>query len=261
MFNLRFVKEYLVHRIKANNRHGLHSPFVYRLADNIIYDLGTKKVYPEIEKIRSDLEKDKRTITFTGPAAKSSVNSKRARKISDIAKFSSKKSAVNQLLYRLLADLQPQNVIELGTGLGITTSYLQKAAPNAKVYTLESCPEMARIATESFEKAGVIQIELVEGNFDCTFPKVIREVDKLDFVFVGSNHQKDTALKYFAWCLPKVHDATLLVFEDIYWSEEMKQAWSQIKAHPQVTVTIDLFWIGLVYFKKGQAKEDFMIKI
>jgi hypothetical protein len=53
----------------------------------------------------------------------------------------------------------------------------------------------------------------------------------------------------------------MLIFDDIYWSEGMKQAWAQIKAHPQVTVTVDLFWIGLVFFKAGQAKEDFLIKV
>jgi hypothetical protein len=41
----------------------------------------------------------------------------------------------------------------------------------------------------------------------------------------------------------------------------MKEAWEIIKVHPQVTVTVDLFWIGLVYFKKGQVKEDFLIRI
>ena len=99
------------------------------------------------------------------------------------------------------------------------------------------------------------------GNFDDTLPGIIDTLDKLDFMFVDGNHQKDATLKYFEWCLPKVHENTLLIFDDIYWSEGMKEAWAQIKAHPQVTVTVDLFWIGLVYFRKGQVKEDFKIRM
>ncbi|MBC7399563.1 MAG: class I SAM-dependent methyltransferase, partial [Mucilaginibacter sp.] len=129
------------------------------------------------------------------------------------------------------------------------------------VYTLEGCPETAKIAKESFTKAGLNDIELITGNFDNRLSGVIDGLDKLDFVFVDGNHQKDATLKYFEWCLPKVHEGTLLIFDDIYWSEGMKEAWAEIKAHPQVTVTVDLFWIGLVYFRKGQVKEDFLIRV
>jgi predicted O-methyltransferase YrrM len=137
---------------------------------------------------------------------------------------------------------------------------LQNAAPNAHVYTLEGCPQTARVALETFEQAGFKAIELITGNFDNNLPTVIKNLDQLDFVFVDGNHQKDATLKYFEWCLPKVHDDTILIFDDIYWSEGMKEAWAQIKAHPQVTVTVDLFWIGLVFFKSGRVKEDFLIR-
>jgi predicted O-methyltransferase YrrM len=261
MFNIRFAKDYLLHRLKAKNRHGLHSPFVYRLADTIIYDLKAKKVYAEIENLRDGLLKDGRTITITDLGAGSHINNNRQKQISDIAAHALKPPKLAQLLYRIAADTQPQNIIELGTCLGITTIYLQKAAPEAKVYTLEGSPATAEIAKEIFTKAGLNNIELIIGNFDDTLPGIIDSLDKLDFVFVDGNHQKEATLNYFNWCLPKVHEGTLLIFDDIYWSEGMKEAWAEIKAHPQVTVTVDLFWIGLVYFKKGVTKEDFLLKI
>jgi len=261
MFNLRFAKDYLLHRLKAKNRHGIHSPFVYRLVDEVIYDFRAKKVYTEVENLRQDLLNDHGIITITDLGAGSHINNQRKKKISDIAKNSLKPPKLAQLLYRLAAYQQPPNIIELGTCLGITTIYLQKAAPGGKVYTLEGCPETAAIATESFNKAGLTNIELITGNFNNTLPVVIEKLPQLDLVFVDGNHQKKATLQYFNWCLPKVHENTLLIFDDIYWSEEMKEAWAEIKAHTQVTVTIDLFWIGLVFFKTGRAKEDFLIKI
>jgi len=261
MLNLRFATDYLLHRLRAKNRHGVHSPFVYGLVDDVIYDFAPKKVYPEAEALRKQLIIDTRMITVTDLGAGSHVNNNRQKKIGDIARNALKPPALAQLLYRLAAEMKPRNIVELGTCLGITTVYLQKAAPDAKVYTLEGCPETAAIAIETFKKAGVNDATLLTGNFDDTLPEVINNLTELDFVFVDGNHQKEATLRYFEWCLPKVHENTMLIFDDIYWSEGMKQAWAQIKAHPQVTVTVDLFWIGLVFFKSGQAREDFLIKI
>lgn len=260
MFNIRFGFDYLLYRLKAKTRHGLHSPFVYRLVDKVIYDYSAKKVYDDTEDIRKQLLADDRMITVTDLGAGSHVNNNKRKRVGDIAKNALKPPHLAQLLYRLATDAQPSNIIELGTCLGTTSIYLQKAAPQARVYTLEGCPQTAGVAKESFEKAGTGNINLVVGNFDDTLPGVIADLDQLDFVFVDGNHRKDATLEYFEWCLPKVHEGTLLIFDDIYWSEGMKEAWAQIKAHPQVTVTVDLFWIGLVYFRKGQVKEDFVIR-
>lgn len=260
MLNLRFAKDYVLHRLRGKTRHGTHSPSVYRLIDEVIYDFEPKKVYNEPESLRRSLLSDSRVINITDLGAGSHLNSQKQKPVSDIAKNALKSPRLAQLLYRLVNDRQPQNMIELGTCLGITSVYLKNAAPKVKFYTLEGCPETAGIASEIFNKAGVNDIEQITGNFDDTLPGVINKLDKLDFVFIDGNHTKEATLRYFEWCLPKVHDDTLLIFDDIYWSEGMKQAWAEIKSHPQVRVTIDLFWIGLVYFRKGQVKEDFIIK-
>jgi predicted O-methyltransferase YrrM len=260
MLNFRFAKDYILHRLKAKSRHGIHSPFVYRLVDEVIYDFNDKKVYREIENIRKQLLADNKMITVTDLGAGSLVNNNQQKKVSDIARNALKPPKLAQLLYRLVNDLKPGNMIELGTCLGITSLYLKRAAPDAKLLTLEGCPETAGVAAEVFRKAGINDIKLITGNFNDTLPGVINSLDRLDFVFVDGNHQKEATLNYFEWCLPRVHENTLLIFDDIYWSEGMKEAWNEIKAHPQVTVTVDLFWIGLVYFKKGQVKEDFLVK-
>jgi len=205
MFNIRFAKDYLLHRLYAKTRHGVHSPFVYRLVDTIIYDKSDKKVYQEVENIRRNLLADDRTITVLDLGAGSHINKNNQKKVSDIAAHALKSPKLAQLLYRIVADLQPQSIIELGTCLGVTSIYLQKAAPQSKLYTLEGSPETAAIAKETFAKAGLDNIDLIVGNFDDTLPGVINSLDKVDFVFVDGNHQKDATLKYFEWCLPKVH--------------------------------------------------------
>ena len=261
MLHIRFATDYVLHRLKAKNRHGLHSPFVYRFVDDVIYDFSEKKLYHEIEEIRKVLKSDKRVINITDLGAGSILNKSKKKAVSEIAKNALKKPKLAQLLFRIARSLQPDSIIELGTCLGITTVYLQKASPSAKVFTMEGCAETATIAREIIQKTGNNNTEIIVGNFNDTLPALINQLPKLDIVFVDGNHQKEATLKYFEWCLPKVHENSLLIFDDIYWSECMKEAWKQIKANPAVTVTIDLFWIGLVFFRRGQAKEDFLIKI
>lgn len=257
---LQFVSDYLKHRLTAKSRHGTHSPFVYQLVDEVIYDFNPKTEYTAIEEQRKKLLNDDTTITVTDLGAGSHLNKNRVKKVKEIAKNALKTPKLAQLIYRLAEDSGAHNLLELGTCLGITTAYLSKARPEAEVITIEGCPETAKKAYENFQDLGLENVELQVGNFDELLTRVIAEFPQLDFVYIDGNHRKDATLNYFNWCLPKVHENSLLIFDDIYWSKGMKEAWEEIKNHPQVTVTVDLFWIGLVYFKKDQAKEHFKIK-
>ncbi|MGN7203159.1 O-methyltransferase [Pedobacter sp. SAFR-022] len=256
-----FFKDYLLHRLSAKSRHGTHSPFVYKLADEVIYDKRQYEDYHIIEAQRKRLLKDDSMVQVTDLGAGSHLNKDRTKKVKQIAKNALKSPALAQLIFRLAKFNKPKLIIELGTCLGITTSYLSKAAPKAKVITIEGCPQTAAVAGKNFEELQLENIRLEVGNFDHILPGILDAQQQLDFVYIDGNHRKDATLNYFKWCLPKVHENSMLIFDDIYWSAGMKEAWAEIKAHPQVTVTVDLFWIGLVFFKKGQARQDFKLKV
>ena len=256
----QFITDYLKHRLTAKTRHGTHSPFVYKLADEVIYDFNDKPEYKNIEQQRKKLFSDESIITVTDLGAGSHLNKNRTKKVSQIAKNALKSPRLAKLIYRLAKETRPKTAIELGTCLGITTSYLSTACPDAEVITIEGCPQTAEVAKKNFNDLALNNIELHVGNFDGILPDIIARQPSLDFVYIDGNHRKDATLNYFKWCLPKVSEDSLLIFDDIYRSEGMKEAWAEIKNHPDVTVTVDLFWIGLVYFKKGQAKEHFKLK-
>lgn len=258
---LTFFKDYLLHRLSAKSRHGTHSPFVYKLADEVIYDKRQYEDYHIIEAQRKRLLKDDSIVQVTDLGAGSHLNKDRTKKVKQIAKNALKSPALAQLIFRLAKFNKPKLIIELGTCLGITTTYLSKAAPKAKVITIEGCPQTAAVAGKNFEELQLENIRLEVGNFDHILPGILDAQQQLDFVYIDGNHRKDATLNYFKWCLPKVHENSMLIFDDIYWSAGMKEAWAEIKAHPQVTVTVDLFWIGLVFFKKGQARQDFKLKV
>lgn len=182
------------------------------------------------------------------------------RAVSEIAATAVKPAKYGQLLFRLINYFQPKNALELGTSLGITTAYLSKANGNTDVITIEGCPETAAIAQKTWERLGCKNIKLYIGNFDQRLPEVLKTLPALDFVFFDGNHRKQVTLDYFNNCFEKGHEKSVFIVDDIYWSEEMKEAWEEIKADTRVSVTIDLFYMGLVFFRKGQVKQNFVIR-
>jgi predicted O-methyltransferase YrrM len=256
----QFIADYLKHRLTAKSRHGTHSPFVYKLVDEVIYDFSGKKVYKGIEKQRKKLSHDDTLLSVTDGEPRSERQISKLKKVSALAKNTARKVNLGQLIYRLAKNHGGQKIIELGTSLGMTTAYLAKANPTATVVTMEHDPEKAKIAYQNFIELELTNIELQVGDVNQLLQTELESTSCLDLVYIDSHYTKQAALNYFHLCLPKTDEDTLLIFEAIYWNKGMKEAWEEIKQHPQVTVTIDLFWIGLVYFRKGQVKEHFKIK-
>lgn len=254
------ARHYLKHYLTANTLHGTHSPFIYTLLENVIYHTEKYPAYKEIELLRNEFLSDNREILITDLGAGSRVNKAPKRRISDIARNSLKSPKYAQVLYRLVSYVKPEIFIELGTSLGITSLYLAEANPQGLLYTIEGCPETASVARELFKKTGKQNIIQETGNFDTLLPEVLRKTGKVDWLYIDGNHRKQATLEYFETSLPFAHEKSVFVFDDIYWSEGMTEAWNEIKARPEVTVTVDLFRIGLVFFHKSQAKEAFKIR-
>ncbi|MHA6247711.1 O-methyltransferase [Pontibacter sp. CAU 1760] len=255
----RLAADYLLYRAHAFKLHGVHSPFVFDLYHHVMQHTGYFPAYSRVETLRNKLLKDNRTIKVTDLGAGSAVLPTKERKVKDIAHTSAKPLKYGQLLFRLANHFQPSTVFELGTSLGITTAYLAEARHTARIHTFEGCPNIARAAKQNFRYLGLKNIELVQGNLDQTLQEAILKVKQLDFVFFDGNHRYTPTMTYFEQCLTKHHEHSVFVMDDIYWSSEMKRAWRDIKNHPQVMQTIDLFFIGLVFFRTTQPKEHFTL--
>jgi predicted O-methyltransferase YrrM len=249
---------YLKYRIRANTLHGTHSPYVYQFLEQILYQNVSNESLNKIELRRADLLKDQRQIEITDLGAGSHQNNNRIKSIQGIAKSALKQARFAALYYRIIKSNNPEHIIELGTSLGITSSYMAMASTQ-KVYTLEGCPNTLSIAKETFEILQIKNVETILGNFDDTLPTLLAKLNQVDFIYFDGNHTKSATLHYFNLALSKANENSLFIFDDIYWSEEMIDAWKIIKADQRVSITIDLYFIGLVFFKKGQAKENFTI--
>ncbi|MDB5223951.1 MAG: Methyltransferase domain protein [Chitinophagaceae bacterium] len=259
----QLAKKYLHYYLTASNGkgHGVHSPFVFDFIKNVLNDKKDDDSYDSIEKLREELLHDKRIIEVEDYGAGSAVMPLNKRVIKDIADSSLKTKKFAQLLFRIAQYYKSQTIVELGTSLGITTLYLGAANKTSEVFTLEGSKNVAAVAQSNFQKPGLQNIKLLQGNFDDTLPALLSQIQKVDLAFVDGNHRKLPTLNYFDQLINKSTESTILIFDDIHWSAEMEAAWKQIQQHPAVTLTIDLFFIGLVFFRKDfKAKQHFVIR-
>ena len=253
-FAARFFKYWLSAKTKTN------SAFVNELIEEVIKSDQQYYAFKEIEGLRTALKKNNSTIKITDFGAGSNINKSNERKISDVASNSAKAPGLGQMMFRLINKFEPKNMLELGTSLGISACY--QIAPNKKANftTMEGCPETAKVAQKVFSNFKADQIKMKVGDFAKTLPEVLDSYDQLDYVFFDGNHQKEPTIEYFDNCLEKAHENSIFIFDDIHWSKGMEEAWDYITSHPSVTITIDIFWVGLVFFSKDQAKENYIIK-
>ena len=241
--------------------HGMHSPFVFEFITKVLNDKTNYPGYERVEALRDQLLNDHTILDVEDFGAGSMMDKKNKRSISSIAKNAAKSKKFGQLLFRMVKYYQPKTILELGTSLGITTSYLSMAKPDARLITMEGSKEIAEVAKRNFRDLETSNIEITEGDFDNTLSSVVRDLSSVDFVFLDGNHRQEPTERYFKELLPKTNNDSILVIDDIHWSSEMEAAWENIKKDATVTCSIDLFFIGIVFFRKEfKEKQHFVIR-
>ena len=253
---------YIKHILTMRSRFRIHSPFVYDFYRNVISDRSESPDFSQIEAIRKDLLHRYRFIKKVdlGARAGDLPFSQRFVRVKDIARYSSVSQRKGEFLYHLTAYLKPRTIIELGTSFGISAMYMAEGYLNSHIYTIEGCPDTVEIASHNFNRVGLGNIEEICGNFDEKLPEILDKLGTVDMVFFDGNHKKEATLHYFDLCLSHVHNNSVILLDDIHWSKGMKEAWENIREHPSVVVSIDLFSMGIVFFRKELSKEDFVLR-
>lgn len=253
------IKEYIKYLFKAKSAFKIHSPFAYDFYTRVVIcDDNFPKSLNSIEELRNTLLKSVEKIKIIDFGTGLSKNNE-LKRVSKIASAHLKKKKDAFLLFRIVKSLDPSTILELGTSFGITTLYLAKAAPDARLYSIEGSLETANIAKRNYEILG-IDINLILGSIDQLLPTILNNNVRPEFVFFDGNHTYEATMKYFRLCMQYSNERTVYVFDDIYWSSGMKQAWEEIISYPEITLSIDLFSMGIVFFRKNSAKQHFVLK-
>ena len=256
MEKLKIVQRYFKYYRKADTLYQAHSPFVYKFAEQVLEDDRDFYAFDSVEFLRNILKQNKDLIPITDLGAGSKSNNKTKKTVGSIAKNAASRPWQCRTLFRLINFYKPKTILEVGTSLGISTLYQAMAAQNANFITLEGDPVIAQIAQHNFKEMKMNQIELIQGNFDNTLSTALQKLKQLDYIFLDGNHKLEPTLRYFNEALQFSHNDSIFVIDDNHWSEEMEQAWEQIKNHPRVTLTIDLFHMGIVFFRKENKVKE-----
>lgn len=254
--NLLFrLKHYLRYQWQGRTKYYIHSPSVFQFYLNVLEGNVEQELQPLIQ-LRQQLSSNNASIAvkdFGTGSDKSIAISTLINKVAVRHKY-------GKLLYTLVRHYAPSSIIELGTSIGISSAYMGMAAPQAAITSLEGSPDIAIAAGKNHEQLGLSNINIQVGDFNQTIPQLLNKLEHVGLVFFDGNHTEQATLQYFRQFMAKANEDSIFVFDDIYWSEGMYAAWQQIKQHPQVTLTIDVYQFGICFFKKGKTKEDFILR-
>jgi len=240
--------------------HGIHSPFVFYLVTKVFRNKINKDIVLKIEKTRQMMISDKRRISVTDYGSGSVRLKSNIRTVSEIVKYSATPRKYGILLANLSAEFGRSCILELGTSLGISTLYMGVSSPDSVVYTIEGCPEISKIAKDNFKEWGLKNINLYTGKFDEVLSEIGKMKIKPGLVFIDGDHRKEQTLKYFYKIAGMIDEKSIIVLDDIYSSSEMGEAWEAIRKYPDVTLTVDINRMGMVFFRKGISRSDYIIR-
>lgn len=256
---LRIASDYVRFRLHARSRYTIHSPFLFELVNEVFRDTRHFYAFDDIESIRDALLADDTIICEESFGEASKALPAGERRLSDIVRTGSLPAEYGRLLFRMVCRLRPGSILELGTAAGISTLYLASAAASVPVITLEGSRELSAIAQRQLEKMKLSNVRVLTGSFSDTLPQALQWMPHPGFVFIDGDHRKEALLDYLQRLMPCITAETVIVIDDIHWSDALLQAWQEIVMLPQVTLSLDLFRMGMLFFRKGIKKQHLMV--
>ncbi len=244
MGTFSFFADYARFLLNAQTEYNLHSPFVY---DFYVKVVRSQYPYPEFEQIRI-LEKE-------------FAHSEIFKKGFEANSFASiqKPLKYKKLLFRIARYFKPENILELSSSIDLCPQYLTMGNRKGKLTIINNRRQATQWEELYLKKE---HLRNIYGGSSCasSLQAVLEENQKTDLLFFNGIHQKEDLISYFHQCLPYFTENSVFVLDNIHHSKEMNLAWTFIKNHPQITVSIDLFHLGITFFKPELSKQDFKLR-
>lgn len=256
-YSLKYITYFLFSKHKKG--HGIHSPFVYNFISEILNNKNECEDLKNVIKIHNKYLKSKRHLDFEDIGAGSNYTKPKRLKLGKLIRRSSVDKKYGKLIYDIVNYFKPYDILEIGSSVGISSAYIAQPDTRSNFKSIEGVAEKLLVAKEISSKLNQ-NTEFIHGNFDKVLKSTLDNYKKLDFVFFDGNHTKQSTLNYFNSCLSKSHNESVFIFDDIHWSKEMEEAWEIIKNNKKVKVSIDIFRMGLIFYKKELSYQQYVIK-
>ncbi len=217
------------------------------------------EAFNKSEAYRKLLLKDNRLISYEifGLSEKKLVK--------DICKKASFNSIWAKLLFLIIKKINSPHVLEIGTNLGVSGSYILNALKDKKdsrFVTMEGVPGLCKIASNHFSSiAPSKKYEVRQGLYESVFPDIINEKKSFNIFFIDGNHTKEDTLIYFNSLKRISKIPSIMIFDDINWSLGMKDVWSIIKKDENISFSVDFFKLGIIIIDRSKFKKPSHFKL
>lgn len=233
------VCKYIEHLFYMKHRkgHGIHSPYLFEFVNGVLFNGEGVELPPLIWN-----------------------EHRRLRAENPFVRRSSVKRKYGFLLYRITRWFHPEMIIELGTGVGISTIYLSSGSPETPLHSIEQSRERAELAEQLVKKCCPAPISIHPGGMEEKLGDILPLIPRRFVAFVDGNHHYKPTVTYVDQLIERAGDNAIIVMDDIYWSRGMQRAWKDVITRKEVQVSMDLFHMGILLIGKELQKKNFKIK-
>ena len=246
----------LYRRMRYRKGHGVHSPFVFNLITKVIEESLPYYRFHEIELERRKLHYCLEELSYTDK--KGRKEKKHTATVSAIVAQEAIKQKQGMLLFRLANFFKYKKMLQIGTGVGISTLYLTSYDSDIQCISLEAIPAFANITKRLLAHETQANVVIRVGEYQHLLPEALTTLQQVDMVYFKSKREHADTFALFEQMLPYVHESTCFVFDGIKTSQQMRLVWKTVCNHPQVTVTVDLYSMGIVFFNPKLHKRNYI---
>ena len=178
------------------------------------------------------------------------------RHVSEIYRRSAIPHVWGAFLYHLSRSVKPQNVLELGTNLGMSALYFQAALRCAEnlqsgghLYTIEGDPTLAGMAERRLRATGS-NTTVINGTFEESLPAVCKMARKFDLVFIDGHHDENAAIHYVEMIRPYLSNNAIIILDDTEpWAGNIRRAFNRLRAGRDICGTLDLLKMAILVYR------------
>lgn len=241
---------------RAHTIYDVHAPKAFSYLGEVVEDDRHFYWFDMIRQLRLRYAASAERIEVTDLGAGSQAHASRERRVRDIAASSATPPRFGEYLLKTADWCDARYMLELGTNLGIGTAYLAGALPaDGRLISIDADAAVlahARAALKPLPTRG--EVRLVHGAFVDRLPEALASLPRVDLAFVDGHHDEEATKRYFAAIAQHTHAGSVVILDDVHWSAGMEAAWDWVKRQPGVSLSIDLYRWGVVFFDPAVRK-------
>jgi predicted O-methyltransferase YrrM len=253
--------------VRAKNPAVVRGEYLREFLREVYLDDRHYHAFDLVCSIRRHWRRQPGTVSTATLGAPSRTTRASRRPVSGLVRKNAIDAPTGKLLFRVALWLRASSILELGTNMGISGLYLHAPNTKATLHTVEGNEEVATLARQTFQMAGAGPgLRLHHASFDDWLKEHLPSdtqagtFQSLDLLFLDGDHRYAPTLSYVKRLIPLRSAEAVFIVADIHWSPGMERAWEELKALPEVSASLDLYHLGVLFFKPGIEKEHLAVR-